>query len=122
MHSLIFSDFNSLHSRDNSFINAATVYYLPGTSGWGSTYAGRPARLWNPVASNVAAPSSVTPFSFAITGTPGIPVAIEARPTLSTGVWERVLTTRIPSGGVLEFTDAADTISDSARYYRVVAP
>jgi hypothetical protein len=24
----------------------ATVYYLPGTTGWGPTYAGRPTALW----------------------------------------------------------------------------
>jgi hypothetical protein len=32
------------------FFNAtnAIVYYLPGTSGWGPSYAGRPAVLWNP--------------------------------------------------------------------------
>ncbi len=26
----------------------ATVYYLPGTSGWGATFGGLPAALWNP--------------------------------------------------------------------------
>src|SRR6185503_11156820 len=29
--------------------NNATVYYLPGTTGWGTTFAGRPAVLWNPL-------------------------------------------------------------------------
>jgi uncharacterized repeat protein (TIGR03803 family) len=28
--------------------NHATVYYLPGTTGWGSTFSGRPALLWKP--------------------------------------------------------------------------
>src|SRR5262249_7477386 len=27
----------------------ATAYYLPGTTGWGATFAGRPAVLWNPL-------------------------------------------------------------------------
>ena len=26
--------------------NTATVYYLPGTTGWGATYAGRPTAVW----------------------------------------------------------------------------
>jgi hypothetical protein len=26
-----------------------TIYYLPGTTGWGSKFAGRPALLWNPM-------------------------------------------------------------------------
>jgi hypothetical protein len=28
--------------------NNATVYYLPGTTGWGTTYGGRPTALWLP--------------------------------------------------------------------------
>jgi BspA type Leucine rich repeat region (6 copies) len=33
------------------FLNATnvTVYYLPETTGWGTTFAGRPAVLWNPL-------------------------------------------------------------------------
>jgi hypothetical protein len=30
--------------------NNATVYYLPGTTGWGTTFGGRPAVLWDPPA------------------------------------------------------------------------
>ena len=33
---------------DVFFNDSATVYYLPGTTGWGGTFAGRPAVLWNP--------------------------------------------------------------------------
>ncbi len=34
--------------------NHATVYYLPGTTGWGATYGGRPTALWEmPAAPNV---------------------------------------------------------------------
>jgi hypothetical protein len=29
--------------------NNATVYYLPWTTGWGSTYGGLPTAVWNPV-------------------------------------------------------------------------
>ena len=29
--------------------DSATVYYLPGTTGWGGTFAGRPAVLWKPM-------------------------------------------------------------------------
>ena len=33
----------------NVFLSApATVYYLPGTTGWGSSFGARPAVLWNP--------------------------------------------------------------------------
>jgi hypothetical protein len=30
--------------------DSATIYYLPGSTGWGGTFAGRPAMLWNPKA------------------------------------------------------------------------
>jgi hypothetical protein len=36
--------------------NKATVYYLPGTTGWGPTFGGRPTALWVlPTASNITA-------------------------------------------------------------------
>lgn len=35
---------------DVFFNDSATVYYLPGTTGWSATFAGRPALLWNPKA------------------------------------------------------------------------
>ena len=37
----------------------ATVYYLPGTTGWGTTFGGRPAVLWNPP-TLVASPQTQT--------------------------------------------------------------
>jgi hypothetical protein len=30
--------------------NNAVIYYLPGTTGWVSTFDGRPTALWNPQA------------------------------------------------------------------------
>jgi hypothetical protein len=38
----------SLGSSVFSGANAATIYYLPTTTGWGSTFGGRPALPWNP--------------------------------------------------------------------------
>jgi len=35
-----YGEFNFLGSQ-------ATIYYLPGTSGWGATYAGRPTEVWD---------------------------------------------------------------------------
>jgi hypothetical protein len=42
---------NAPYDRGSSVFkgdNNAIVYYLPGTSGWGSTFGGAPAILWNP--------------------------------------------------------------------------
>ena len=42
---------SGFHVGSDVFAGAtnATVYYLPGTTGWGPTFAGRPAVLWNPL-------------------------------------------------------------------------
>jgi hypothetical protein len=39
---------NAPDTGNNVFAGAtnATVYYLPGTTGWGSTFGGRPTALW----------------------------------------------------------------------------
>jgi len=39
----------NLAGTDVFFGNAATIYYLTGTSGWTSNFGGHPATLWNPL-------------------------------------------------------------------------
>ena len=62
----------------------ATVYYLPGTTGWGATFAGRPAVLWNPRVRTSDASFGVRTnrFGFTITGTADIPIVVEAATNL----------------------------------------
>ena len=104
------------------YATTATIYYLPSHAAqWPSTYDGRPALCWNPIIGNMSAPSSTTPFSFAITGTTNIPVAVEASTNLAARTWDRLLTTNIPPAGILEFSDA-DAASHPFRLYRVVGP
>ena len=66
-----------------------TVYYLPGTTGWGPTYAGRPAVPWNPQVQTAGGNFGVRPngFGFNIAGTEGIPIVIEASANLAVGPW-----------------------------------
>ncbi|HUS37321.1 MAG TPA: hypothetical protein VM680_18385, partial [Verrucomicrobiae bacterium] len=68
----------SVFSGDDS----AIVYYLPGTTGWGATFADRPAVLWNPQALTTDSDFGVRAgqFGFTITGTPGITVVVESTP------------------------------------------
>ncbi len=97
----------------------STIYYLPNSSGWGDTYADRPAALWNPT---FTAPELVAgAFSTSVTGTPDIPVAVEVRACLLTGEWIPLLTTTIPSSGILEFNDP-NAVNHPARFYRIVGP
>jgi len=95
-----------------------TVYYLPGTTGWGATFAGRPTVLWNPEFTAVGL--QPTPVSLTVTGTPGIPVALEATTNLLADGWLRIQTTNL-TGGSLDFHDP-DWSNYPARSYHVVGP
>jgi hypothetical protein len=96
-----------------------TVYYLPETSGWGTTFAGRPTVLWNPVMEFVADPST-NGFRFNISGTADIPIAVEACTNLAEGIWVPLESTTL-SGGSLDFMDANST-HYPARVYRIATP
>jgi hypothetical protein len=96
----------------------ATVYYLPGTAGWGTTFAGRPTRLWNPLMQA----SSVGPagFGFNITGTPDIPIVLEAATNLGSANWIPLQSLNLPNGAFY-FSDPNWT-NYSARFYRIRSP
>ena len=108
----------------------ATVYYLPGTTGWGvwqpilgpplryPNYAYLPTLLWNPRAQSPALRSGQ--FSFDITGTPDIPIVIEAATNLTNGD-SAPLQSGLLSGGLLHSTDPSWT-NFPARFYRIRWP
>jgi hypothetical protein len=91
-----------------------TVFVLPGTTGWGPTFAGRPT-LWfmpRPIQSSFSAGS----FGFGWTGSGVIPMNVQRRASLVEGDWSPIAT------GV---TNAmfADTNTPSGRaYYRAALP
>lgn len=99
-----------------------TVYYRPGTTGWQSTFAGRPARLWDPrVTSGDGAPGFRDgKFGFTLTGAPGLSVAVEACTDLTNPVWVR-LGTHVLTDGTAPFLDA-DSANHPGRYYRFQFP
>jgi hypothetical protein len=103
------------NSSDN-----VTVYYLPGAAGWGNTFAGRPAVLWNPVITEANFGVGEDGFSFMITGTEGIPIGVEATEDLLAGTWT-ILETNTLAGGALEFQDE-DRGNLGNRVYRIAAP
>lgn len=94
----------------------ATVYYLPGRTGWGSTFEGRPAVLWNPEFEKITVNDAGT-VSCTVTGTKNIPIFVEACSDLDGGIWTPLGTlTTLGSSGTHTFTDAAST----RRFYRIV--
>ena len=95
-----------------------TVYYQPGTVGWGLTLAGRPAVLWNPVV--VGAGLRANGFGFRITGTADIPIVVEGCADLAGGAWVPLQSARL-SGGFFDFVDPGWT-NYPARFYRISSP
>ena len=102
--------------------NTATIYYLPQTTGWSSTFSGRPAVLWNPQAPTTDPNFGVRAdqFGFTITGTAGLVIVIEATPSLTDPVWTPVGTNTLARGSSL-FNDP-QWVSYPTRIYRFRSP
>ena len=57
----------SLGSDVFDYDNNATVYYMPRTTGWGTTFGGRPTALWTPAL--IVSPSKTTAYGSVMVGT-----------------------------------------------------
>ena len=100
----------------------ATAYYLPGTTGWSSTYQGIPAVLWNPQVQTGDGKFGVKngQFGFDIAGTPGIPIVVEGCTSLGNPVWTALTNGRL-TNGLFYFSEPAQANS-AGRYYRIRSP
>jgi len=111
------------NNNPNVFIeDTATVYYLPGTTGWGALFDGLPTALWflpNPVILN-GEPSfgvGANGFGFTISWATNASVVVEAATNLANPVWLPVSASPL-TGGTNAFTDPAWT-NYPQRFYRV---
>ncbi len=97
-------------------------YYLSGKSGWGDTYGGRPAYLWNPAPQATISHCSIGTggFSLSITGDTSLGIAVEATTNLAGGQWDRLQVCTL-SNGAAYFCDPAWT-NHPQRFYRISAP
>ena len=96
----------------------ATVYYLPGTTGWEAEFGGRPAVLWNPLLS--AQGVQMDGFRVGITGTAEIPIVVEASNKLFGSDWTPLYSGTLTDGS-LDVPDA-DWADHKSRFYRVRSP
>jgi hypothetical protein len=90
-------------SLDGTFVffhaSSVIVYYLPGTTGWGSTFGQRPTALWDPHPNNDAAFGVQTNgFGFTIVGTNDMVVVVMACTNLVHPVWLPVATNTLDNG------------------------
>jgi hypothetical protein len=97
----------------------ASVYYLPGKTGWNTNFAGLPAILWNSqIKLNPAAAAGLTNgFQFSITGSSNLVAVVEACTSLRNPVWVPLATNSL-AGGPAQFKDLEWT-NYPARFYRL---
>lgn len=124
---------NAIYFRGNAPASAGdvfpdanpTVYYLPGTWGWGSTYQGQPTAPWYQPAAVVltsGAQFGGQPggFGFVIAWATNTTFVVEACTDLAAPLWTPVATNKIVAGQV-HFLDEQWT-NFPARFYRVRSP
>ena len=103
-------------------IDPATIYYLPGTAGWGPTFGGLPTVLWNPQARTSGGSLGVrtNQFGFTVTGSSNLVVVVEATTDLAKPAWSPLRTNTL-AGGSAYFSDPQWT-NYPCRYYRLRWP
>jgi hypothetical protein len=99
-----------------------TVYYLPGTTGWNTTFGGRPTALWvlpNPVILNLSPGFGVQTnvFGFVISWATNASVVVEASTSLANPTWSAVSTNTLIDGSSY-FRDPQWT-NYPRRFYRI---
>jgi hypothetical protein len=99
-----------------------TVYYLPGATGWSSTFAGVPAVLWNPQvqATGAAIGGPNHQFGFNLTGPANFNLEVDACTNLACPVWTPLQTVTLTNGSYF-FSDPQCT-NYPARFYRLTPP
>jgi hypothetical protein len=108
-----------------NFDNKPTIYYLPGTVGWGTTFGNQPTAQWflpNPLILNYGSAFGVrsNQFGFTISWATNGSVVIEGCTDLANPVWTPLVTNAL-TGGSFYFSDPAWR-NFPVRAYRVWSP
>jgi len=109
------------------FSGEPTVYYLPETTGWGSTFDGVPTILWNPHMQTGDGVFGVQTngFGFNITGSSNLVIVVEACTDLANPIWSvmgtNTLNIFIGTNGTSYFSDPQWT-NYPGRFYRLRWP
>jgi len=113
----LFIDQGPIMSPIPVFPDDTTVYYLPGTIGWGATFGGPPTVLWNP---QMQAGVQMNQFGFILTGPTNAVIVVEACTDLANRIWSQVGTNTL-GGGSAYFSDPQWT-NYPGRFYRLRSP
>jgi hypothetical protein len=100
----------------------AIIYYLPGTTGWGPTFAGRPTALWRPQiqigGNSFGVPTNQ--FGFNINWASGQAIVVEACTNLASPTWSPLQTNTLSSDSFY-FSDSQWT-NYPTHFYRIRWP
>jgi hypothetical protein len=113
----LFIDQGPIMSPIPVFPDNTTVYYLPGTIGWGATFGGLPAVLWNP---QMQAAMQMNQIGFNLSGPTNAVIVVEACTDLANPAWSRIGTNTL-SAASSYFSDPQWTNYPS-RFYRLCSP
>jgi hypothetical protein len=113
---------NAPNADSTVFNSGDIVFYMPGTTGWGTTFGGVPAVLWNPQAQTTDGSFGIlsNQFGFNITGTSNIPIVVEASTDLASSPWTALQSCTLTNGSIY-FSDPNWT-NYPARLYRMRSP
>ena len=112
----------ALGDPDFDATSNATVYYLPGTTGWGPTFGGRPTAPWvlpRPLilTHDLRFGVQSNRLSFVISWATNVPVVVEASASLTNPGWSPISTNTL-IGGTSSFSDPEWT-NHPSRFYRL---
>ena len=101
--------------------NQTTVYYLPGTTGWGPSFGDCPTALWflpNPlILINPSFGAQTNAFGFVVSWATNLPVVVEGCTSLASSTWLPLKTNALTDGWFY-FSDP-DWTNYPARFYRI---
>jgi hypothetical protein len=100
-----------------------TVYYAPGTTGWGTTFSGRPTKQWYPPPPQISMVNvgvQMSQFGFLITGTSNLVVVVDACTNFAQHGWQPVQTNTLGDG--LAYFSDPQWAKYPARCYRLRSP
>jgi hypothetical protein len=102
--------------------NYATIYYLPGTTNWGTTFGDASTALWLPQmqTTNASFGMQTNQFGFNINWASDQTVVVEACTNLANPDWQPVQTNTLTDGSAY-FSDPQWT-NYPARFYRLRSP
>ena len=105
-----------------SYDYVAIVYYLPGSTGWGATFGGRPTALWQPQVQTSDASFGVrtNQFGFNISWAEGMTVVVEAATNLAGPVWLPLQTNTLTAD--LSYFSDPEWANYPSRFYRLRWP